>query len=182
MTADEIETLKDLGSLVEDEIKVTAQVVVDELTQVANRRGFLMFADHTLSVCRRTDTPAELAFFDLDGFKAINDSYGHAAGDDLLKHFAQLLVRCFRDADAIGRLGGDEFVALLVGSSGDSDKALNRLRAMAADTDCEIRRKLDWSVGTACFDPDRHESVESLLVEADSAMYDHKVRRRAVNG
>ncbi|MBT8092916.1 MAG: sensor domain-containing diguanylate cyclase [Gammaproteobacteria bacterium] len=181
MSAEDIETLKDLGQLVEDEIKVTSQIVVDDLTQVANRRGFHMFADHILSVCRRTNTPAELAFFDLDGFKQVNDTFGHAAGDDLLKHFAQLLVKCFRDADAIGRLGGDEFVVLLVGSDGNSDAALSRLRAMAADTDCEIRRRLDWSVGTIRFDPERHTSVESLLVEADSDMYDDKVRRRAAN-
>lgn len=181
MSPADLETLEDLAQLVEDEIKVTSQVVVDELTKVANRRGFNMFADHTLSVCRRTNTPAELAFFDLDGFKAVNDKFGHAAGDELLKHFAELLVKCFRDADAIGRLGGDEFVALLVGSDGDSDKALNRLRAMAADTDCEIRQRLKWSVGTVRFDPERHTTVESLLVEADAGMYDDKVRRRAVN-
>ena len=182
MSAEDIETLKDLGQLVEDEIKVTSQVVVDDLTKVANRRGFHMFANHTLSVCRRTNTPAELAFFDLDGFKAVNDTFGHAAGDELLQHFAELLVKCFRDADAIGRLGGDEFVVLLVGSDGDSDKALNRLRAMAADTDCEIRQQLNWSVGTVRFDPNHHTTVESLLVEADSDMYDEKVRRRAANG
>jgi diguanylate cyclase (GGDEF)-like protein len=156
-------------------------VVIDDLTKVANRRGFHLFANHILSVCRRTNTPAELAYFDLDNFKSINDTYGHPAGDELLRHFAELLVKCFRDADAIGRLGGDEFVALLVGSDGNSDKALNRLRAMAADTDSEIHRRLDWSVGTVRFDPERHATVESLLVDADSEMYDEKVRRRAAS-
>lgn len=181
MSAADLATLQDLGQLVEDEFKVTSQVVIDDLTKVANRRGFHLFADHTLSVCRRTNTPAELAYFDLDGFKKINDTYGHAAGDKLLQHFASLLVKCFRDADAIGRLGGDEFVALLVGSDGNSDKALNRLRAMAVDTEDELLRCLDWSVGTARFDPERHTTVDSLLVEADSQMYDEKVRRRAAN-
>jgi hypothetical protein len=52
---------------------------------------------------------------------------------------------------------------------------------MAADTDCEIRQRLKWSVGTVRFDPERHTTVESLLVEADAGMYDDKVRRRAVN-
>jgi diguanylate cyclase (GGDEF)-like protein len=182
LSVDEIRTLKDLGAMVEDEIKITAEAVVDDLTQVANRRGFHMFANNTLSVCRRTGTPAELAFFDLDGFKAVNDTYGHAAGDDLLKHFAELLVKCFRDADAIGRLGGDEFVVLLVGSDGNSDVALNRLHAMAADSDCEIRQQLAWSVGIIRFDPERHSTIESLLVEADSDMYDNKVSKRAASG
>ena len=182
LTSEELRTLKDLGAMVEDEIKIASQAAVDDLTNVANRRGFHMFANNTLSVCRRTGTPAELAFFDLDGFKAINDTYGHAAGDDLLQHFAKLLVKCFRDADAIGRLGGDEFVVLLVGSDGNSEVALNRLHAMAADSECEIRQLLAWSVGIIRFDPERHSTIESLLVEADSDMYDNKVSKRAANG
>lgn len=182
LTADERETLRDLAGMVEDEIRATSQVVIDDLTQIANRRGFHMFANHTLSVCRRTGTPAELAFFDLDGFKAINDTHGHAAGDEVLKHFAELLVKCFRDADAIGRLGGDEFVALLVGSDGRSDVALARLMAMAADNDDEIKRLLAWSVGVVRFDPERHSTIESLLVDADSLMYDDKVGKRAATG
>ena len=182
LAPEDIRTLEDLGAMVEDEIKIASQAAVDDLTDVANRRGFHLFANNTLSVCRRTGTPAELAFFDLDGFKAINDTYGHAAGDDLLQHFAKLLVKCFRDADAIGRLGGDEFVVLLVGSDGNSDVALNRLHAMAADSDSEIRRLLAWSVGIIRFDPERHSTIESLLVEADSDMYDNKISKRAANG
>ena len=182
LTDEELRTLQDLGAMVEDEIKIASQAAVDDLTNVANRRGFHMFANNTLSVCRRTGTPAELAFFDLDGFKAINDTYGHAAGDDLLQHFAKLLVKCFRDADAIGRLGGDEFVVLLVGSDGNSEVALNRLHAMAADSECKIRQLLAWSVGIIRFDPERHSTIESLLVEADSDMYDNKVSKRAANG
>lgn len=182
LSSGEIRTLEDLGAMVEDEIKIASQAAVDDLTNVANRRGFHLFANNTLAVCRRTGTPAELAFFDLDGFKAINDTYGHAAGDDLLTHFAELLVKCFRDADAIGRLGGDEFVVLLVGSDGNADTALNRLHAMAAESECKIRRQLAWSVGIIRFDPERHSTIESLLVEADSDMYDNKVSRRAANG
>jgi len=182
LSAAEELTLIDLGRMVEDEIRTSAEAVVDELTGVANRRGFHLFANQTLAVCRRTGTPAELAFFDLDGFKQINDTYGHAAGDELLTYFAKLLIKCFRDADAIGRLGGDEFVVLLVGSNGESDVALNRLLVLAADSGCEVRQKLAWSVGVMRFDPERHMTVESLLVEADSDMYDHKVSKRAANG
>ena len=182
MTDDDIAALKDMAEMVEDEVKVSSQVTVDDLTQVANRRGFHLIANHLLSLCRRTGTPAEIAFFDLDGFKAVNDTYGHAAGDDLLQHFAKLLVKCFRTADAVGRLGGDEFVVFLSNSSGGSTVALERLQEMAAQTDCEIREKLAWSVGTIAFDPDRHTTVESMLADADSNMYDDKVKRRAANG
>ena len=178
MKRDEIETLKDLAAMVEDEVKVSSQVTVDDLTEVANRRGFHLVAKHLLSLCRRTGTAAELAFFDLDGFKAINDTHGHAAGDDLLQYFAKLLVKCFRTADVIGRLGGDEFVVLLGGSARSSATPLQRLRDMAAEADGEIRQKLAWSVGTVQYDPERHDTIESLLAEADSCMYDDKVRRR----
>jgi len=178
MSDDEIETLRDLAAMVENEVRVSSQITIDELTQVANRRGFHTIANHLLSLCRRTGTSAELAFFDLDGFKAVNDTHGHAAGDELLRHFARLLIKCFRTADAVGRLGGDEFVVLLSNSRGGAQAALRRLQDMAAQTECEIRQKLAWSVGTIEFDPERHSSVESLLAEADSSMYDDKARNR----
>ncbi len=182
MSDDDIAALRDLAEMVEDEIKVSSQVTVDDLTQVANRRGFHLIANHLLALCRRTGTAAEIAFFDLDGFKAINDNYGHAAGDDLLQHFARLLMKCFRTADAVGRLGGDEFVVFLSNSRGGAKAALERLQKMAARTDCEIQEKLAWSVGTIAFDPDRHTTIESMLADADSNMYDDKLRRRAANG
>ena len=182
MSDDDLHALSDLAAMVEDEIRVSSQVTVDDLTQVANRRGFHLIANHLLSLCRRTGTSAEVAFFDLDGFKAVNDTHGHAAGDDLLKHFAKLLLKCFRTADAVGRLGGDEFVVLLSDSSSGARTALDRLNELASKTDCEIREKLAWSVGVIRFDPDRHVNIESLLAEADSSMYDDKVKRRAAAG
>lgn len=182
MSTDDMDALKDMAEMVEDEIRVSSQVTVDDLTQVANRRGFHLIAEHLLSLCRRTGTAAELAFFDLDGFKAINDTYGHAAGDNLLKHFAKLLIKCFRTADAVGRLGGDEFVVLLSNSTGGADLALDRLQQMAALAECPIKEKLAWSVGIIVFDPDRHTGVESLLADADASMYDDKIKRRSAAG
>lgn len=177
-STDDSDTLKDLAALVEDELKVSSQVAVDELTQIANRRGFHQIANHMLSLCRRTGTPIELAFFDLDGFKEINDSHGHAAGDELLRHFAKLLIKSFRTADVIGRLGGDEFVVLLAGSNGSSDVGVARLEEMAASADCAIKQQLAWSVGHIQFDPERHSTIESLIADADSRMYDDKARKR----
>lgn len=181
-SADDIDALADLAKMVEDEIRLSSQITVDDLTQIANRRGFHLVADRLLSLCRRTGTVAEIAFFDLDGFKAVNDTFGHAAGDELLRHFAKLLVKCFRTADAIGRLGGDEFAVLLSNSRGGAESALDRLQKLASETDCEIRNKLAWSVGVIAFDPDRHSNAESLLAEADSSMYDDKVKRRRAGG
>ncbi len=179
---DDIKTLKDFAAMIEDEIKVSAQITVDELTQVANRRGFNMVANHLLSLCRRTDTSAELVYFDLNGFKAVNDTHGHAAGDYILQHFAKMLLKCFRTADVVGRLGGDEFVVLLGDCAGCSKASLARLREMTGEPECEILSQLDWSVGTMQFDPARHANVEALLADADNCMYEDKAKRRAAGG
>ena len=178
---DDDATLRDFGAMVDDELAVAAQVTVDELTQVANRRGFQLVASHMLSLCRRTGTDAELAFFDLDGFKSVNDTHGHNAGDDLLKYFAGLLLKCFRTADVVARLGGDEFVVLMAGSKNAAQTAVERLAKMADEADCEIRQKLAWSVGCIQLDPERHDTIEALLADADGRMYEDKVRRRAAN-
>jgi len=171
-------TLRDFAAMVEDELQVASQVTVDDLTKVANRRGFNTVARHMLSLCRRTNTDAELVYFDLDGFKALNDTHGHGAGDQILSYFAGLLIKCFRTADVVARLGGDEFVVLMTASQEASEIALARLESLAASTDCDLKKKLAWSAGTVSFDSDRHDSVEQLLEDADAQMYEHKKQRR----
>ena len=178
LTAQDQETLKDFAAMVEDELLIASQTTVDDLTHIANRRGFNMVAKHILSMCRRTGADAELLFFDLDGFKALNDTHGHGAGDELLQHFATLLIKCFRSADVIARLGGDEFVVLMAASKDSAKIAIARLEEMAARDDCEIRQKLAWSVGTVGLDQERHDSIESMLEDADSRMYQDKMQRR----
>ena len=171
-------TLRDLAAMVEGEFALVSQTTVDELTQVANRRGFNSVAGHMLSLCRRTGAKAELLFFDLDDFKDINDSFGHSAGDEMLQHFAGLLLQCFRSADVVARLGGDEFVVLLAGQETDAEEALRRLARDVANDDCEIRRLLKWSAGHVRYDPSRHDSVEDLLKDADALMYENKSNSR----
>lgn len=177
---DDQATLRDLAAMIDDELRVTSQVTVDELTQLANRRGFNSVASHILEISRRLNSRSELIMFDLDGFKAINDTHGHVAGDMLLQHFSKLLIKCFRGADVVARLGGDEFVVLTTGPVASSEAALTRLQTMAAAEQCPINQKLAWSVGTTIFDPDRHDTIEGLLSDADTRMYkDKKVRRSA---
>ena len=130
-----------------------------------------------LALCRRVGTPAEIVFFDLDGFKQTNDILGHAAGDKLLKHFATLLTKCFRSADVVARLGGDEFAVFMAGSETSSVVALDRLRDMAEGSRDHVQGKLSWSVGRVAFDPERHTTIESLLADADREMYEDKVSK-----
>ena len=171
-------TFRDFAKLVENEIALSTQATVDELTQIANRRGFNLVARHLLSVCLRNDTDAELAFFDLDGFKAVNDNFGHAYGDKMLQHFARLLSKCFRAADVVARIGGDEFAVLMVGSDPASNAALRRLENLAAAETSKLARRLAWSVGRIQFDAERHSTIEAMLADADSRMYQSKLRRR----
>lgn len=178
LSAADQETLADFAAMVEDELAVASKVTIDDLTLVANRRGFNMVAEHMLALCRRKDIDAELVFFDLDGFKQINDVHGHAAGDDLLRHFAGLLVKSFRSADVIARFGGDEFVVLMTASDACADSAIVRLEEMAMETSCDIKAKLAWSVGRMKFDADRHASLGDLLADADERMYVDKLERR----
>ena len=163
-------TLRDLAAMVDDELVSASQATVDELTQIANRRGFRNVAEHILALCRRSYINATLLTFDLDRFKQINDSQGHPSGDRVLQQFARALVKCFRSADVIARLGGDEFAVLLAGKEIDSEPALARLSELTDD--------IDWSVGSAAFDPEQHASVESLLADADLALYRDKKQRK----
>ena len=178
LTSADQDTLHDFAKMVEDQLAIAAQVTVDDLTKVANRRGFHMVANHMLSLCKRTDTGAQLLFFDLDHFKTLNDKHGHQVGDELLRHFAALLIKCFRKADVIARLGGDEFVVMMAASSEESLIAIKRLEEMAAQEECDIRRELAWSVGSVSFDEERHETIGSMLADADSLMYQDKLQRR----
>ena len=171
-------SLKDFAGMVEDEFSVASKMTVDELTQIANRRGFNMVAGHILSLCKRTNTEAELMFFDLDDFKQVNDTYGHQSGDKLLQYFARLLIKCFRSADVIARLGGDEFVVLLAGGTDPMGASLTRLEQMAAAAESPAKKRLAWSVGRIKFDTQRHESVEALLADADTSMYANKSIKR----
>jgi diguanylate cyclase (GGDEF)-like protein len=176
------EILRDLAALVEDELRVTTQATVDELTKIANRRGFNTVAGHLLSLCRRTNTEAEMIFFDLDKFKEVNDTHGHQAGDRVLQGFARLLIKCFRSADVVARLGGDEFVVLMTASGNSSKAAIERLQEYSQRDDSDILSQLRWSVGSVSFDPLRHDSVDSMLADADSRMYRNKFERRAADG
>lgn len=166
--------LTDLARLVEDEIMLVTQSTIDELTQISNRRGFHTVARHVLALCRRVGTPAELAFFDLDGFKEMNETYGHEAGDRMLQSFALLLCRCFRSADIIARLGGDQFCVFFAGSRGCSQIALERLESMAENEADPVVGRLRWSVGTVEMDSDRHSTIERMLFDADSRMFEHR--------
>ncbi|MFM0396398.1 sensor domain-containing diguanylate cyclase [Paraburkholderia phytofirmans] len=179
---EERELLRDLARMAEQELAAVQLATLDDLTLLSNRRGFEALAQHALNVCKRMHKPASLLFFDLNDFKQINDTLGHAEGDRALKTFADVLRTALRESDVIGRLGGDEFVVLLTDSdSGATQEVTQRLTQMLDARNAEARRgyHIRYSVGQIQYDSARHQSIAELLAAADAAMYSHKQASKA---
>jgi len=170
-------TLRDFAALVDDELASSSKMHVDELTGIANRRGFTTVAQHLLPLCARNDLNVELLFFDLDGFKQLNDKFGHRAGDQALRLFAKSLLKSFRSADVVARLGGDEFAVMMTGNNVFHHRALKTMQEHIHATRTKFATRINWSVGRIQYDKARHASVEALLADADKEMYADKFRK-----
>lgn len=182
LSSDELKLLKDLAALAEQNLVTEYLALTDVLTRLANRRGFEAFSRHVLAVCRRLSKPATLAYFDLNGFKSINDRFGHAEGDRALRAFAIGLENVFRESDTIARLGGDEFAVLLTDTTPAlSELAIARLRAWMDEDNNKVARgyEITFSAGWVEFDALKHECIDDVLAEADAAMYRDKVDGRS---
>ena len=175
--------LRDLATMVEKELAAVHLATIDELTGIANRRGFLQLGDYYLHLSVRESLTATLIFLDLDGFKQINDQFGHAEGDQALRVFASKLRAVFRESDLVARLGGDEFTILLLRrTAGQVDGILERLSA-ALDEYRQHNGKsypIRFSHGVVTFDADGHQTIVDLLDEGDQLMYAIK-RRKATD-
>jgi len=151
--------------------------LVDELTGLYNRRGFLIMAQQQIDLADRSHTPITLVFADVDQLKWINDTFGHAEGDEALREAASILKRTYRRSDVVARLGGDEFVVLAVESSGHAGEDMTDrvFRKLAAERRASSGSyTLSLTLGRVRFDPDRHSSIEELLAEGDALMYAQK--------
>jgi len=152
---------------------------VDELTQLPNRREFDRRLNEEWQRSARFRRPLSLVMIDLDRFKSFNDTYGHPAGDEVLRHAARLLTSQTRQMDCVARLGGDEFALLLVGTDrAGAQIVASRIRQLAATTPCHIpARNLSLEVGVSAGVatwPDDAGTQESLMAAADAALYEFK--------
>jgi len=150
--------------------------LVDELTGLYNRRGFLAVTEQHVAAIRRDDKIPIVVYADLDGLKEINDSFGHHEGDRALASAAQIFKETFRSSDILARLGGDEFVALAaIDQDEDSEMVTRRLQEQFRASNALRSRpyNLSVSVGIANFEDDRY-SIEELMAQADHAMYQEK--------
>lgn len=173
-----------MEKLERENLAFSQQALLDPLTAVPNRRALMQELARALAGAKRTGSSLFVAFIDLDGFKSINDQYGHDAGDRFLIQFAQKLKNGLRDADFVSRHGGDEFVAFgpANGSDLEEDRHLffERLKQLTAGT--YLLNGQDYfypgaSVGVVTSLADEKDS-ESLIARADAAMYCIKQSRR----
>jgi diguanylate cyclase (GGDEF)-like protein len=153
--------------------------VTDELTGLLNRRGFKEALQHALAAASRYGEEGVLVYIDLDGFKPINDTYGHDAGDEVLRQVARLLRDNVRDTDYVARLGGDEFAVLLTRTLwGDGLTRAEKLERVIEATYVSWDGRLIGlaaSFGVQAYGAS-DRGVE-ILRRADDAMYDRKRRR-----
>jgi diguanylate cyclase (GGDEF)-like protein len=152
--------------------------LTDPLTQVANRRSLLVRADYEIARHRRAKRSFALVMLDLDGFKGLNDRFGHAAGDDLLREVALSLQRAMRAQDTVARLGGDEFCILAPETGVDgTDRLAGRIaRAIGAVT--VGLESVQASLGVSLFPVDGAQPAQ-LLEAADQRLLAAKRRRGA---
>jgi diguanylate cyclase (GGDEF)-like protein len=148
----------------------------DALTPLLNRRAFIRELRRVLAFANRYGSPVSLIYFDLDGFKAVNDRFGHAAGDAALKTVADRLQANVRESDVVGRLGGDEFGVILV--QADQGAAEAKAASLAALIEGEPAAYGEWlaplkvSYGVRRINPAL--TPEQALAAVDAAMYSRK--------
>lgn len=164
----------DLAQMVETELESLQLSITDELTGLSNRRGFLKLASYLFQQCQRENKMFTLLFFDLDKFKHINDQFGHAEGDKVLKIFSKALLHNFRCYDVVARLGGDEFCVFC---SGLNHKDVANITQRLKDSLNAVETKgyvIEFSVGSIQYNHEEHQTLEEMLALADSKMYHDK--------
>jgi len=170
------------AELVRLHTKLEQLAQIDELTGVANRRHFMQQLKHELARFERFQQPLCLAMIDLDLFKRVNDRYGHAAGDVVLRHFTGVLSSQIRATDVAGRLGGEEFALVMPATEmEDAIKALIRMRQfIAAHPPDQVARDFCYTFSAGVIEAPRQTPCDAawLLSEADKALYQAKSEGR----
>jgi diguanylate cyclase (GGDEF)-like protein/PAS domain S-box-containing protein len=179
--------LHDVTADVFGQERAVQAATLDPLTGLMNRSRFVTELQRELARGTRNRTSVGVLFFDVDGFKEVNDAYGHLVGDGYLVHVAESLRQRLRGQDAAARMGGDEFIAFVTDLPGDG---VEGAAAVVADLQAALTRpftvdgvehRTSVSIGTALF-PRDGGTVRELIAQADADMYRHKPPRAARPG
>lgn len=144
----------------------------DPLSGLANRRGFDLHASHVIARARELGLPVSVAVFDIDHFKAINDTYGHATGDEVIRSFAELLRRAAPQAAIIGRMGGEEFALLFEHTNQEGARLNAEAIRIAASQTAQTTPAFTISGGVTTILP--NETLSDAMRRADAALYKAK--------
>ncbi|MBP7132576.1 MAG: GGDEF domain-containing protein [Aquabacterium sp.] len=157
-------------------LQLHARALSDDLTGALSRRGLRELGERMLSMQTHQPNLVAVLMMDVDLFKAVNDTYGHQVGDDVLRQITQLTRERLRDDALLARYGGEEFTVLLpVRSHLEASAVAERLRQMLASTPCETRGgpvSITVSIGVAFHRPDR--TLEDVLAQSDACLYEAK--------
>ncbi|MES3153897.1 sensor domain-containing diguanylate cyclase [Sphingomonas faeni] len=178
----DIAILSNFANIVCDELELRLIAQVDHLTGALTRRGFVEQAEREMVRSRRYERPSTLVMLDVDHFKAVNDTYGHTTGDQVLHQLAKLAEATLRPIDVFGRLGGEEFGILLPETGGDEAMIVaERLREAIAGFPMQLSNgatlKVTASFGIAVLTPTL-TSVASWIEQADTMLYAAKANGR----
>ena len=146
----------------------------DPLTTALNRRAFMRELNRVLGFCERYRSTASVVFFDMDGFKSINDIYGHAAGDVALQTVVATLAANVRESDVVGRLGGDEFAIIQADKSAATSKAESLKDLIEREPAGHHGRAIPMKVSFGVREYEKGVSAADMLSGADAAMYLNK--------
>jgi diguanylate cyclase (GGDEF)-like protein len=167
--------------------EVSRMAITDELTGLFNRRHLFQLAEKEFDRAKRYERTLSLIMLDIDNFKEFNDTYGHLAGDQVMRALGICCRKSLRRSDIVGRYGGEEFMFVLPETTLDQAKTYaDRLRQRIADLQIPTPKgdlSITVSLGFASLDSASHQELENLISAADAAMYAAKAAgRNCVSG
>ena len=153
-----------------------AAATVDLLTGILNRRAFFTNSELALNLAIRNATPVTMLMIDIDRFKLVNDTYGHAVGDSVLRAFAQNVSLHIRPHDVFGRIGGEEFAVLMIDSEAGGARVAERIRASTENQHEGLPAGLRYTISIGAFTciPHSVSDLTTLLQRSDEALYQAK--------
>lgn len=178
ISREQAQLLRELGRMVEEELVDAVLATNDPVTSLSNRNGFLMVAEHLLSMCVRTEQPATMLLVHFQNLQEIDNEVGRDAGDAASVQLAHHLLSTFRNSDLVTRLASDLYGVLLAGSDLDGVEAVRRrfnedINDQNRNTDNHYEFHLDIDV--IAFKPDRHKDAQGLLDEVERRAFDAQV-------